>query len=137
MQRGNGQVRRDADSPLEGDGFEPSVPLSAVNALIKDAVSDCGCPMAQGGDHSLIFLGTWGMSNKKTFSKNSKGGYIPRSISRRDQLVRAGCLVIMIAPYRPPSDRRSCPHSTDRRLARFVERHPELTPHCPHRLSVG
>ena len=26
MQRGNGQVRRDADSPLEGHGFEPSVP---------------------------------------------------------------------------------------------------------------
>ena len=51
------KVRFAPDAPLEGDGFEPSVPDGPR------------------GDHSLIFLGNWGMSNKKTFSKNPKGGY--------------------------------------------------------------
>jgi hypothetical protein len=45
--------------------------LAGVLAFCRLAVA----PTAQGGDHSLIFLGTWGMSDKKTFSKNPKGGY--------------------------------------------------------------
>src|SRR5262249_37431536 len=51
-------------------------PPSAAITLIKDVrLATAVAPTAQGGDHSLIFLGTWEMSNKKTFSKNSKGGY--------------------------------------------------------------
>lgn len=45
-------------------------PVSGDCPVVKDARSATAvAPTAQGGDHSLIFLGTWGMSDKKTFSK--------------------------------------------------------------------
>jgi hypothetical protein len=63
---------RDIPLPKTGEGATP-VPTveNATCARLAIAVA----PTAQGGDHSLIFSGTRGMSDKKTVSKNPKGGY--------------------------------------------------------------